>query len=212
MLLTAYKSTMEAVRITSAPAHWHGERIQVQGINQCTARATLLVEVKGGSSVCLAEPDKPYHRFCVRSNGQLAVQEGTSKGSIFVVDEVPGATISYRFRSTAVPMGGGILYLGIRENGSLCTAVAPNEGCHVEGAAREVCATLFFVTTLPHTGPAAQGELMGWQYRRFLHEGFLVVEGAVGPNETDRCQRLLMHHLGILGSLHAGQLIHVVNM
>ena len=203
----------------SQSTSWHGKVVEVhQWVNKSTAprdpdtvRRRLLVEVKGGASVSLASPDRPYHRYCVRPNGQLTVHEGVSKGSVFIVETIETAEMFtgrlHRFRSAvSVPkardsVGEVAYYLSIHADGAL--------SCARDSTAAQNCdpSTLLCAaeqTTTTDAPQAMSDALTRWQKSRFVTEGYLIVENVVGGEELEQCQRLLMHNLGIPGAVHAG--------
>lgn len=205
---------------TQSPS-WHGRVIEVHQRSDRDsalreseiARRRVLVEVKGGVSVSLASPDMPYHRYCVRANGQLTVHEGVSKGSVFIVEMIESAGASggtlYRFRSPVpVPRGSDVgevaYYLSVHVDGTLSCTVDSTDGSDVLGCDPSTLLCAEEQASVSSVSDSTPGGLTRWQKNRFVAEGYLVVNDVVGAEELEQCQRLLMHNLGVPGAVHAG--------
>ena len=191
---------MECRGVMATPSEWHGEVIELRGRGpQGRPPVSLLVEVKAGCNVSLAAPSKPYHRYCGRSNGRLSVQEGNSRGNVFIVEGGPPERFRFRSVISSNVDSSRPLYLGVAADGRLdCT--------DRESGANELYTEfdVIVLSRLEEPAVASRPPLAGWQKRRFVSEGYLVVEQVVAQAVTDKCQALLMHHLGTPGSLHAG--------
>lgn len=128
---------------------------------------------------------------------------------IIADSDVPSATQSsfynvIRLRST-MKVAGESVYLTCSPSGEFLTTRSEDPRSFLDSIP-----AVGRVLAVQHIDPSPPPppSLEPWQLSRFEDEGFLVVEQVVEFDCIERCQRLLMHSLGIPGAVSAGDVMN----
>jgi hypothetical protein len=161
-----------------------------------TEAIKVILDEKKSGVFTLAYPHEPYQRIRVRDDGRLDRCDAVGKNSFFTLEEVSRDEVYIKSTikdSQQTPL---CFYL-FPHHGSLATSTFPQ------------LVRLRYLEQLTATSIATverheHSLLDPWLKRRFVHEGFLHIAEGVSRAKALRCQRLLLHHLGIPGSIVAG--------
>jgi hypothetical protein len=156
---------------------------------------TVILDEKKSGVFTLAHPHEPYQRIRVRDDGRVDHSDLVGKNSFFSLEEVSLGQVE--IKSAVKSHQQGSLFYLFPQNGSLVTSTSPQLVCfkYLE----QLAPLPLLIAERRETPPLAP-----WLKRRFVHEGFLHIAEGVSREKASRCQRLLLHHLGVPGSIVPG--------
>jgi hypothetical protein len=154
----------------------------------------VIVDEKKAGIFTLALIFQPYQRIRVRDDGRVDSSDLVGKNSFFSIEELSGDEV--HLQSTVKSKDGSECFFLFPLNGSLVTSTTPQRV--------KVQVEQLSMTSIATTPKDMNFSLEPWLKRRFRNEGFLHIPNAVSTGKVTQCQRLLMHHLGIPGSVVPG--------
>lgn len=157
----------------------------------------VIVDEKKSGIFTVALVVHPYQRIRVRDDGLVDSSDLVGKNSFFSLEESSEAPDEIYLKSTVRSKDGASQSFYLYPlNGSLVTSTTPQR--------LKVQVEQLSMASLVTVPKDINFSLEPWLKRRFAHEGFLHIPNAVSKAKVIQCQRLLMHHLGIPGSVVAG--------
>jgi hypothetical protein len=154
----------------------------------------VIVDEKKTGIFTVALIFQPYQRIRVRDDGRVDSSDLVGKNSFFSIEELPGNEV--HIQSTVKSKDGSESFYLYPLDGSLITSTIPRR---VRVQVEQLSLTSFVTTPKD-----MNFSLDPWLKRRFVQEGFLHIPNAVSKAKATQCQRLLMHHLGVPGSIVPG--------
>lgn len=153
----------------------------------------VIIDEKKSGTYTLASIAEPYTRYRLRDDGRIDSSEVVGKNSFFEIEEISRDEIyikgTIKSKDTT-----STLYL-YPHNGALLSSSSPTI---IKFEIEKL--SIVSLAAIPNEYPP----LDAWLKRRFVHEGYLHIPNGVSKSKVEKCQRLLMHNLGIPGAIVAG--------
>jgi hypothetical protein len=175
-------------------------------------KVELLVERRGGSLV-LARLKNPYSRIHINEGGVKLTEGSPHWSNLFSL--VPGSEGANELFSLVVTAasrtGDPARYALALDEACNLHSVLYTYRCETDGhivPGLSLC-SVFKVAVVDPLGAASplsqpRFEFEKWQLRRFVHEGYIHMEGVADSAAVENCLRLLNHELGVPGQVVAG--------
>lgn len=197
-----------------------GDLISVSPTEGSHPATNFIVDVKGNSLFSMAYMERPYHRINVLSSGDIEVRNCVGKNSFFQLESVASSN-SYRIKSS-VPIKMKLelderkteqfVYLGFQVATNVLGGIPEYSLINQQGS-RE-CYTEFDIKTVKEfsynsslsypSSASVPRVLSAWDMRQMKADGYIHLRDVVLPQKIRECAHVIMHHLGVPGSLTAG--------